>query len=258
MHFLGMRYSAANLQAGSYFFLFAMGSYTLDPVGNSTIVANGDTTVFGSIPLLRGTQITRPENFDGSYSLRSYMTYGQAVGFLKSNINLNLFGTFSRTPSRINGLINYASAPAAGAGVSLTSNISQDIDFTVSTQSNLTWIANSLQEQNNSSYLTQSTRFRFNWIFLDGFVFNTDLAHEYYSGLSEGYNDDFLLWNLSLGYKFLTNNAAEIRATVFDVLKQNNSISRSVTDTYIEDARTNLLQRYVLVTFTWNLRNFTL
>ncbi|MBE0643207.1 MAG: outer membrane beta-barrel protein, partial [Bacteroidetes bacterium] len=258
MHFLGMRYSATNMQAGSYFFLFAMGSYTFDPVGNSTIVASGDTTVFGGIPLLRGTQITRPENFDGSYSLRSYMTYGQAVGFLKSNINLNLSGTFSRSPSRINGLINYASAPAAGLGVSLTSNISQNIDFTVSTQSSMTWIANSLQEQNNSNYLTQSTRFRFNWIFLDGFVFNTDLAHEYYSGLSEGYNDDFLLWNLSLGYKFLPNDAAEIRATVFDVLKQNNSITRSVTDTYIEDARTNLLQRYVLVTFTWNLRNFTI
>ncbi|MFA6235351.1 MAG: TonB-dependent receptor, partial [Bacteroidota bacterium] len=28
MHFLGMRYSATNMQAGSYFFLFTMGSYT--------------------------------------------------------------------------------------------------------------------------------------------------------------------------------------------------------------------------------------
>ncbi len=258
MHFLGMRYSAANLGAGSYFFLFAMGSYTFDPVGNNTIIASRDTTVFDGIPLLRGTQITRPENFEGSFSLRSYMTYGEAIGFLKSNLNLNLSGTFSRTPSRINGQINYASAPVAGIGVSLTSNISQDLDFTISTQSNMTWIANSLQEQNNSHYMTQSSRLRFNWILLDDFVFNTDLAHEYYSGLSEGYNDDFLLWNLSLGYKFLPDNAAEIRATVFDVLKQNNSITRNVTETYIEDARTTLLQRYVLLTLTWNIRNFTI
>ena len=258
MQFLGMRYSAANLQAGSYFFLFAMGSYTFDAVGNNTIIAGTDTTVFGNIPLLRGTQITRPENFDGSYSLRSFMTFGQHVGFLKSNLNLNLSGTFSRTPSRINGELNHASAPAAGLGVSLSSNISQNLDFTVSTQSNLTWISNSLQEQNNSNYLTQSSRLRFNWIFLDDFVFSSDIAHEYYSGLSEGYNDEFLLWNMSLGYKFLPDNAAEIRLTVFDLLKQNNSITRSVTDTYIEDTRTNLLQRYVLLTFTWNLRNFTL
>ncbi|MFA6233862.1 MAG: hypothetical protein WC824_06710, partial [Bacteroidota bacterium] len=149
-------------------------------------------------------------------------------------------------------------APAAAAGISLTSNINPEIDFTISTQSSMTWIANSLQEQNNSSYLTQSTRFRLNWMFLDGFLFNTDLAHEYYTGLSAGYNDDFLLWNMSLGYKFLPNDAAEIRLTVFDLLKQNNSITRSVTDTYIEDTRTNLLQRYLILTFTWNLRNFTI
>jgi hypothetical protein len=258
MQFVGMRYSAANLQSGSYFFLFAMGSYTFDAIGNSTIVAGADTAVFGGIPLLRGTQITRPENFDGSYSLRSFMTYGKAVGFLKSNINLNLSGTFSRTPSRINGEINHASAPAAGLGLSLSSNISQEIDFSISTQSNLTWISNSLRKENNTNYLTQSSRLRFNWLFLQDFVFSTDLAHEYYSGLSEGYNDDFLLWNMSLGYKFLPDNAGELRVSVFDLLKQNSSITRSVTDTYIEDTRTNMLQRYVLLTFTWNLRNFTL
>lgn len=258
MQFIGMRYSAANLMAGSYFFVFAMGSYTFDAIGNNTIVAGADTTVFGSIPLLRGTQITRPENFDGSYAVRGFMTYGRSLGFIKSNLNLNLFSTFTRTPSRINGLINYASAPAGGIGVSLSSNISPELDFTVSTQSNLTWIRNSLQEQNNSNYLTQSSRLRFNWIFLEDFVFSSDIAHEYYSGRSEGYNDDFLLWNMSLGYKFLPENAAEIRLTVFDILKQNNSITRNVTDTYIEDTRTNLLQRYALLTFTWNLRNFSL
>lgn len=258
MQFVGMRYSAANLAAGNYFFLFAMGSYTFDAIGNNTIVAAADTTVFGGIPLLRGTQITRPENFDGSYALRAFMTYGQSVGFLKSNLNLNLSGTFSRTPGRINDLINYASSPMAGVGVSLSSNISQNLDFTISTQSSLTWIQNSVREESNTSYHTQSSRLRLNWIFLEDFVFGTDLAHEYYSGLSEGYNDDFLLWNMSLGYKFLPDNAGELRLSVFDLLKQNNSITRTVTDTYIEDTRTNLLQRYVLLTFTWNLRNFKL
>ncbi|MBR9975447.1 MAG: TonB-dependent receptor [Bacteroidetes bacterium] len=256
MQFVGMRYSAANLAAGNYFFLFAMGSYTFDAIGNHTIVAGSDTTVFGGIPLLRGTQITRPENFDGSYALRSFMTYGQSVGFLKSNLNLNLSGTFSRTPGLINGTINYASSPMAGLGVSLSSNISPDLDFTISTQTSLTWIQNSVRENGDTRYQTQSSRLRLNWIFLEDFVFGTDLAHEYYRGLSEGYNDDFLLWNMSLGYKFLPDNAGELRLTVFDLLKQNNSISRTVTDTYIEDTRTNLLQRYVLLTFTWSLRNF--
>ena len=70
--------------------------------------------------------------------------------------------------------------------------------------------------------------------------------------------DDVLLWNLSAAYKFLPNDRAEVRLTLYDVLKQNNSIVRTVTETYIEDARTNLLQRFVLLTFTWNIRNFSI
>ncbi|MBN1446918.1 MAG: TonB-dependent receptor [Bacteroidetes bacterium] len=258
MHFLGMRYSATNPSTGSYFFLFAMASHTMDVVGNSTVLAAADTTVFGGIPLLRGTQITRPENFDGSTSLRSYLTYGLPVSFLKSNLNLNLSATWSRTPSEINGQQNWASTPMTGAGLVVNSNISEEVDFTVSTQSNLTWISNSLRSDADTRYFTQSSRLRFNWIFLDGFVFNTDLAHEYYSGLAEGYNNDVLLWNVSLAYKFLPNDLAELRLTLYDVLKQNNSITRSVTDTYIEDTRTNLLQRFVLLTFTWNIRHLTI
>ena len=257
-HFLGMRYSATNPAAGSYFFLFAMASYTLDDVRNSTVVASADTSVFGGIPLLRGAQITRPANLDGAHALRSYMTYGLPVSFLKSNVNLNLSATYSRTPSEINGLRNEASMPAAGAGVVLTSNISRDVDFTVSTQSSLTWIRNSLQERSDTDYYTQSSRLRLNWIFSGGFVFSTDMAHEHYSGLAEGYNDDVLLWNLSVAYKFLPRDLAEIRLTLYDVLKQNDSIVRNVTETYIEDTRTALLQRFALLTFTWNIRNFTL
>ena len=54
----------------------------------------------------------------------------------------------------------------------------------------------------------------------------------------------------------MKNNAAEIKLSVFDMLKQNNSISRSVTETYIEDSKSNVLQRYFMLTFTYNIRKF--
>jgi len=40
------------------------------------------------------------------------------------------------------------------------------------------------------------------------------------------------------------------------VLKQNKSISRSVTETYIEDVQSQVLQRYFMLTFTYKLKNF--
>jgi len=41
---------------------------------------------------------------------------------------------------------------------------------------------------------------------------------------------------------------------VFDILNQNNSIQRNITETFIEDTRTDILQRYAILTFTYNLR----
>ena len=50
--------------------------------------------------------------------------------------------------------------------------------------------------------------------------------------------------------------AADLRLSVFDIMKQNNSISRNTTETYYEDVQTNVLQRYFMLTFIYNLKYF--
>jgi len=79
------------------------------------------------------------------------------------------------------------------------------------------------------------------------------LTHQYFSGLSRDFNQNFLLWSASFGKKFF-DGRAELRLTVFDILNQNNSIQRNITETFIEDTRTDILQRYAILTFTYNLR----
>jgi hypothetical protein len=257
MHFAGMRYSSTDIENSAYFFVFAAASTTDDYIGTNSVLASRDTTVFG-VPLAAGTQISRPENLSGQYSLRSFMTYGRPVPFLRSNLNLNLTGSATSTPGLINGQENESFSQTAGLGAVLSSNISPDFDFTLSTDANYNWIQNSVQADFNTEYFSQTTRLRFNWIMWGGFVFNTDLAHQYYNGLSDTYDDDFLLWNISIGKKIFPNDRGEIRLTLYDVLGQNKSITRSVTDVYIEDARSNVIQRYVLLSFTWNLRHFAM
>jgi hypothetical protein len=90
-----------------------------------------------------------------------------------------------------------------------------------------------------------------------GLVLQTDMSHQLYTGLSESYNQNFLLWNAGAGYKFLKDRRAELRLNVYDILAQNNSITRNITETYYEDVQTNILQRYYMLTFTYNLRAFT-
>jgi hypothetical protein len=54
----------------------------------------------------------------------------------------------------------------------------------------------------------------------------------------------------------MEKKAAELKVSVFDLLNQNNSISRTVTETYIEDNVTRVLNRYFMLTFTYTLRKF--
>jgi hypothetical protein len=61
---------------------------------------------------------------------------------------------------------------------------------------------------------------------------------------------------MGIGYKFLKGNAAEIRLTVFDIFNQNTAISRNVTETYVEDISSNVLKRYAMLTFTYNLKQY--
>jgi len=64
------------------------------------------------------------------------------------------------------------------------------------------------------------------------------------------------LLSMSLGYKFLPNKQAEVNVSVFDALQQNNSISRTVSETTIDDLQTAVLERYFMLNFTWTIKDF--
>ena len=61
---------------------------------------------------------------------------------------------------------------------------------------------------------------------------------------------------MSLGIKVLKEQRGELALSVFDLLNQNQRITRNVTDVFIENLSTNVLQRYLMLKFTYNFRNF--
>ncbi len=255
-HRLFMRYSSTKTEKGQIFFLLLSGSYADNYIGNNTIIANRDTTLANGVTLQQGGQLSQPVNIDGYRNLRSVLTFGFPVRFLKSNLNLNLTADYTRSPGLVNNETNFANSGTLGLGVVLSSNFSEKVDFTISSRSNVSQVENSLRTDLNQEYFNQNTSLRLNLIFWDGMVFRSTIAHQLYSGLSDGFNDDFILWNMGLARKFLKDDRGELQVSVFDLLKQNNSISRTISDAYIQDVRTNVLQQYVMLTFTYQLRHF--
>lgn len=255
-HSLFVRYSASNTKKSHVFFFLVSGTATRNYIGNSTVIATSDTVVNGNVYLPSGAQLTAPVNLNGYYNARAFATYGLPLNFMKCNLNLTLGATYSRTPGLINNRLNYSNSPSGTVGVAVSSNISKKIDFLVSSNSSVTYVKNTLRRNLNSNYFNQNTRAKVYWDIWKGIVFTSELTHQLYTGLSDGYNQNYFLWNLGLAKKFLKNDAAEIKFTVFDVLNQNNSITRNITDVYTEDVETVVLNRYFMLNFTYNFRTF--
>ena len=256
-HMLFSRYTYTNTENASSLFLFVSGNVVTDYIASSLVIAQNDTTMANGVFLSRGGQYTKPVNLQGYYSVNTFGAWSTPLTKMKSNLNLNWSYGLNSSPGVINGVKNIAYSNTFGAGAAITSNISQKIDFTVGWNSTYVRTRNTQSTETSNAYYYHTPSARFNWILgKSGFLFNTDVNYTSYRGLGDGYNEDFILWNAAIGYKFAKKQQCEVRISAYDILKQNNNLSRTIYETYYEDARTNVLSQYFMLTFTWNIKKF--
>lgn len=255
-HRIFLRYSNTQVEKSTVFYALLNANFSKNYIARSTQFITQDTIVGGQYALSPGTQLSQSVNLNGYMNLNGFVTYGLPVDFLKSNLNFNVGGDYLRQPGLINGIKNYSNTYSSKIGLVLASNISEKIDFTLASTSSLNWVRNTSQISLDNRYLNQINQAGMVWTFLPGWVFRQDVTNQLYRGLGGEFDINFWLWNMSLGKKFLKNNRGELKLSVFDLLGQNNSISRTITETYIQDLQTNVLQRYFLLSFVYTLRSF--
>ena len=91
-----------------------------------------------------------------------------------------------------------------------------------------------------------------NWQLPRSFYFNTAFNYTINSQRASGFNTKVPLWNAFISKQFLRYNRGEIKLSAFDLLKQNIGVSRNTSQNYIEDKRVKNLQRFFLLSFTYN------
>lgn len=253
-----LRYGLTKSKTAHNFFLNLYANYINDYIGNQTYTTLPYINPVTHDTLLRNpsSQLTAPVNLNGYFNTRSFITYGLPFEIIKSNLNLSGGFTYTRTPGMVNNAVGYSNNYIPLAGIVLSSNVSEKLDFTLSYWGNYNVVNNTLQSLANNNYYNHVAAFKINWIFLKHFVFNTNITENYYTSFSSTSNQDFYLWNAYLGYKFLKNNALEARISAYDILNQNKSISRTVTETYIENSVTQVLKQYFMFQLTYTIRNF--
>jgi hypothetical protein len=250
------RYNYTNSVKGQSFFANIFFQTINDYITNASYSSKGDSVLTPTITLHPGSQISKPVNLNGYINARSFFTFGLPIKFLKSNLNWNAGISYAKQPGMINNVENISNSYNYNLGAVLSSNINEYIDFNLSYAANINTVKNTLQPNLNNNYFTQSIGVNANILTKKGLFFQNDLSNESYKGLSDGFNQNYWLWNMAIGQKFLKNQMGELKLSVFDLLKQNKSITRDVTETYVQDQTNQVLQQYFMLTFTYKLKTF--
>jgi hypothetical protein len=256
-HFLSARYTFTNTQKGQSFFGNIFLNAQQNYITNATyIAALGDSVIQQGNVLDSGAQLIKPVNLDGYKSFRSFFTFSQPLKFIKTNINLSTGFSYTTLPSLLNDIRSMTNTYTYNAGIVLASNISEYVDFNLSYSVNFNTVKSTAQFALDDRYINQYAGIQFNLLSKNGWFLQNDLNNQTYSGLAQGFNQSFWLWNAAIGRKFLKKKEAELKLSVFDLLKQNQSILREVVGNDIVDSQSKVLQQYFMLTFTYSLRNF--
>jgi len=245
------RYSFTDPKRSRSLFLLLSAQRTGRYIARNTFHAHSDT-VYNGIALAKGTRIVTPLNLDRAWNLSSFLTLSRSVGFLKSLLNLSTGATWTYTPAIVDDIYNQSKIWAISEGVVLASNISDALDFTIDYTGTWNMDRNTTRETSNADYYSHNMSMRLEATTWRSIVVRQEVSHAYLNGVGIGYGQDVLVWNSSLGER-LFKDRIDLRLTAADVLDQNRSTSRTLTDSYVEDTRNLVQPPYVILTatYTW-------
>lgn len=262
-HSVFANYGNFNMITASGMFAMVNVNVTNDRIVNSTLTSG--VNPFRGDTIRLGSQFTSPVNRNGYVNANSFLVYSfpvEIVRGLRLNLNTNAGVVFTRDISLINNAENVAQTLILTPSLGISSNISENTDFSLSARVARTSLNNSIQSELNSVFTTATVIARGTFIskseseWLSGWIATVDMSYITNTGLSSSaFNQTIPLCNLGIGRRFL-DGRGELKLSVFDALNQNNAVNRTTGSFYVEDTRTQVLQRYFLATFTYNLRSF--
>ncbi len=230
-------------------------------------------------------QFSQKVNLDGYWSYEFRSSLGWPLKHLRSNLNIVLGATYSDIPMEIvdtekfNKTIkdnkgkdkivseildeNYNFVAQgdhvlmhntnAYAQATLGSNISENLDFTVTWRGSYSYNNSTLSDFNNK-YFMQYVRANIKAVLPLGFTITSSVNFTHFKVFTHNFDDNFTLWNVSVGKKVL-NGLGEVELCVNDVLNNNTSFGRYVIANYSQLRYNTVLGRTFLAKFTYNLRS---
>ncbi|WP_158275636.1 outer membrane beta-barrel protein [Marinilabilia rubra] len=252
-HAIKLNYRSFNYETQHTFFVSLSADMTNNKISNHTLVVPRDTVIDG-INLRSGARYRSPINIDGYRSANFNFVYSFPWDAIATNITLNTRGKVVRNTGLTNNVKSVTYDNSAGQELKLSSNISERVDFLVSARSTHHWVSNELQPEISGKYYDHDIDVKATFEPLKRVLLSTTFSGKMYNGDEDLVNDDSFYWNASISKKFFKSGQGELKLSVFDILDQNKSFSRRVTESFIQTSRTQVIPRFFMVSFIYRLK----
>ncbi|HZZ75891.1 MAG TPA: outer membrane beta-barrel protein, partial [Puia sp.] len=220
----------------------------------------------------KGGQQSTFVNLNGTYNISGYFNYGFPLKKPKSNLNFitNITYAQSQTLLAQDSVAaeenDYAHVYSKNTGlsetISWTTNIKKNFDMNLSSTSkyninNRSAIPGQYKNpQSNLNAFSQAFSVELTAYTNSGWLVAATLDYTYTNNQAAAYNASVPLLNPSIAKQLFKKKNGELRLSVFDLLNQNTSVNKSVSASQESYTRTNVITRYAMLTFTYNLNNF--
>jgi len=206
-----------------------------------------------------GIQESTPVNIDGQHSFYSNAHFNKQFKF-KNNFQFSVGGGYNFNYDKNYLVVNDRKSfvttlrmgPSFNTGVNFNDklewNIRYNRNFNFSNYENEAFDDLDVNSYNLNSELV------IRWP--KNFVLETNIQYRYNDLVAPGIQKTVTLLNAGLTYLFLKDQKGQLKISAYDLLNENISVVRSTRENLIIDRQLNNMQRYYLLTFSYNIRNF--
>lgn len=231
---------------GTSFNFFVNGSFTdNDVVLKKTVAANG-------------VQTTMPVNASGTVNFYGSVGYGREFKNKQKFIfsfRFSPYVNYDRRKLIVNNNVSTASSLQFGPNFNLSFNWNDKVEMRPLYSPG---ISRTSYTDPNFKNLKAITHYLENELIVRlpaKLVWETNVAYRFNSEVAPGLPKENLLWNAAVTLLMLKDDVGMLKLSVFDIMNRNNGFYRFTRENGITDQRTNVLQRYGALTFTYNIRN---
>jgi hypothetical protein len=206
-----------------------------------------------------GVQITKPINIDGQNSFYSHFNITKQYKIYKK-LQLSIGGGYNLNYNRnfliINARRGFVKTLGGGPQTNINLNWMDKIEYNMSYSLNF---SQSTYESPDFADIDVTTHYSQNELVVrwpKNIVWETSLTYRYNSNAAPGIQKSVALVNGGLIFLFLKEQKGNLKLSVYDLLNQNVNVWRNTNENMITDRQVNILTRYYMLTFTYNIRNF--